>query len=273
MRTGMSKQSSLFAYLYVYKIRIQRSLAYHYDVYGNILMQCIIMFAAAFFWRALYAGETVVQGVAAEQMYIYTVVSTAMSVFFMNDVEQRVMRSVEKGTIAMDMLKPISLYGIFFFEDLGKLTALLFQNLLPILLIGSLFITVPKPVSGVAFLLFLVSLIMAYLIHWLLAACFSMWAFVAINMSPLLQVKKHLIRLLSGSIIPLWFFPDWLSNVLNCLPFVYIYQLPLDIFIGKEDMSNILPRLGIQAVWVGVLFVLFSILQKNVLKKVMVQGG
>ncbi len=269
----MTGHSNLFAYLYVYKIRIQRSLAYHYDVYGNILIQCIIMFASAFFWRALYSGETVVQGVAAEQMYIYTVVSTAMSVFFMNDVEQRVMRSVEKGTIAVEMLKPINLYGIFFFEDLGKLTALLFQNLLPILLIGSIFIAVPKPVSGVSFLLFLLSLVMAYLIHWLLAACFSMWAFVAINMTPLLQVKKHLIRLLSGSIIPLWFFPDWLASVLNCLPFVYIYQLPLDIFIGKEEVANLLPRLGIQAVWVVVLLVVFIILQKNALKKVMVQGG
>lgn len=269
----MNMHKSITAYFYVYKIRIQKSLAYHYDVYGNILMQCIIMFAAAFFWRALYAGETVVQGVAAEQMYIYTVVSTAMSVFFMNDVEQRVMRSVEKGTIAVEMLKPINLYGIFFFEDLGKLTALFFQNLIPIVLIGSIFIAVPKPASVVAFLLFIASLVMAYLIHWLLAACFSMWAFTAINMNPLLQVKKHLIRLLSGSIIPLWFFPDWLASILNCLPFVYIYQLPLDIYIGKEGMGNILPRLGIQAIWVVALFVLFMILQKNTLKKVMVQGG
>ena len=150
----MNIRKNITAYFYVYKIRIQKSLAYHYDVYGNILMQCIIMFAAAFFWRALYAGETMVQGVEAEQMYIYTVVSTAMSVFFMNDVEQRVMRSVEKGTIAVEMLKPINLYGIFFFEDLGKLTALCFQNLLPIVLIGSIFIAVPKPANMTAFLLF-----------------------------------------------------------------------------------------------------------------------
>jgi ABC-2 type transport system permease protein len=171
------------------------------------------------------------------------------------------------------MLKPINLYGIFFFEDLGKLTALMFQNLIPILLIGSIFITVPKPASAMAFLLFIVSLIMAYLIHWLLAACFSMWAFVTINMTPLLQVKKHLIRLLSGSIIPLWFFPDWLASVLNCLPFVYIYQLPLDIYIGKETMENLILRLGIQTVWVVVLLVVFVVLQKNAVRKVMVQGG
>lgn len=265
--------NNLTAYFYVYKIRIQKSLAYHFDVYGNIFMQCIIMFSTACFWRALYSVNSVVQGVEAEQMYIYTVVSTGMSVFFMNEVEHRVMHSVEKGTISVEMLKPISLYGIFFFEDLGKLTALLFQNLLPILFIGSFFIAVPKPVSATAFLLFLTSLIMAYLIHWLLAACFSMWAFVTIDMVPLLQVKKHLVRLLSGSIIPLWFFPDWLAAILNYLPFVYIYQLPLDIYIGKEEMKNLIPRMGIQISWVVVLFVLFTVLQKRILRKIMIQGG
>lgn len=268
-----SRFMNIKAYYYIYKTRIQKSLAYRFDVYGNIIMQCIIMFASAFFWRALYVGQTVVQGVDVSSMFTYTIISTAMSVFFMGDIEYRVMRSVEKGTIAVDMLKPVNLYSIFFFEDLGKITALFFQNVIPILLIGCIFITIPKPAGVGAFFLFLLSLSMAFLINWLIAACFSMWAFTAINMDPLLQVKKHLIRLLSGSIIPMWFFPKWLSSVLNCLPFVYIYQLPLDIYIGKEAMSNILPRLGIQALWVVILFTVFMILQKNATRKVMVQGG
>lgn len=261
------------AYWYVYKTRIQKSLAYRFDVYGNIIMQCIIMFATAFFWKALYRGNDLVQGVEVEQMLTYTVVSSMMSILFMTGIEMRVIRSVEKGTVATDMLKPVHLFGIYFFEDLGAVTALFFQNLLPIFIIGSLCIAVPKPASMGAFALFVVSLVMAFFINWLLAACFSMWAFTAINMDPMVQVKKHLIRLLSGSIIPLWFFPDWLAGVLNLLPFVYIYQLPLDIYIGKYSWDNILPRLGIQFAWAVVLFLLFLALQHKVTKKVLVQGG
>lgn len=261
------------AYFYVYKTRILKSLAYRFDVYGNIVMQCITMFASAFFWKALYTGQETVQGVNVEDMLVYTVMSSLMSVVFMTGIERRVMQSVKKGTVATDMLKPINLFSIYFFEDLGNMTALIVQNMIPIFIIGSLCIAVPKPVSMEAFLLFFISLIMAFFINWFLAACFSMWTFTAINMDPMLQVKKHLIRLLSGSIIPMWFFPEWLSNILNLLPFVYIYQLPLDIYIGKYETAELLPRLGIQFIWTVVLFGVFQFLQSKVTKKVMVQGG
>ena len=100
-----------------------------------------------------------------------------------------------------------------------------------------------------------------------------MWAFTAISMDALFQVKKHLIRLLSGSIIPIWFFPDWLADILNLLPFVYIYQLPLDIYIGSASELDISRRMMIQLVWFILLAGIFLLLSKKSLKKVMVQGG
>lgn len=150
---------------------------------------------------------------------------------------------------------------------------MIFQNLLPIFVIGSICISLPKPAGTRELFLFFVSLLMSFMINWLFAACFSMWAFTAINMDPMLQVKKHLLRLLSGSIIPLWFFPDWLRGILNLLPFVYIYQLPLDIYIGKYEKDMLWLRLLTQGGWVLLLFLLFFSLQRKILKRVMVQGG
>ena len=261
------------AFYYVYKTRIQKTLAYRFDVYGNIIWQCIVMFATAYFWKALYTGYDIVKGVQVEDMMTYTIVSSMMSLFFITFVEQRVIQSVEKGTVATDMLKPINLFGIYFFEDLGYTTSLIVQNVIPIFIIGSLFIGVPMPHSMPLFLLFVPSVVMAYLINWLLAACFSTWAFTAINMNPMVQVKKHLIRLLSGCVIPMWFFPEWLSDTLNVLPFVYIYQLPLDIYIGKYESDVLLQKMGIQVIWLLVLWFFFLYLQRRVVKHVLVQGG
>ena len=55
------------AYVYVYKVRIQKSLAYRFDVYGNIIWQCIVMLSTAYFWRALYKGYDLVKGVREER--------------------------------------------------------------------------------------------------------------------------------------------------------------------------------------------------------------
>ena len=154
------------AYFYVFKLQIQKALAYRFDVYSNVLGQCIVMFATAFFWKALYIGHDTVKGVSVEEMLTYTIISSAMAMIFNINVQNRVTDSVWKGTIATDMVRPISLFGLYFFEDLGNTAMLLLQNVAPIIIIGCVFITVPKPDSLMAFLLFLICLTISYLMNW-----------------------------------------------------------------------------------------------------------
>lgn len=260
-------------YFYVYKTQIIKSLTYRFDVYGNIIMQSIIMVTSAFFWRALYGDAGAVNGVDIDSMLTYIVVSAMMSVMLITNVERRIEVSVEKGTVATDMMKPINIYGVYLAEDLGSITALVAQNLIPIFVIGSLLIKLPKIVSFSHIPLFILSLLMSFFINWLVAALFGMWSFTAVNVDALIQVKKHLLRLLSGSIIPMWFFPDWFRHILECLPFVYIYQLPLDIYIGKSTDLEVAKMMLIQLIWLVVLATVFFIVQRNAAKKVMIQGG
>lgn len=265
--------STIGVYGYVIRTRIIRSLAYKFDVYGNILMQTIIMTANAFFWRALYGNSQVSAEASADDMLTYTVVSAAISIILSTNVERRITQSVQKGSIAIDMLRPVNIFGVFFAEDIGALIALVFQNLLPVLAIGCLVARPPVPASASAFALFLVSLCMAFFINWLLAVIFGMWSFRVVNMDALIQVKKHLIRLLSGSIIPIWFFPKGLRAVLELLPFAYLYQLPLDFFIGHYDTRSAARGLAVQVFWLIFLWLVFLFLQKRVTRRLLVQGG
>ncbi|MDD6038684.1 MAG: ABC-2 family transporter protein [bacterium] len=267
------KKTNIQAYIQVYRTRLIRSFHYKFEVYGNVLMQAIIMLAGTFFWRALFGSATKVQGVTVDMMLTYTVVSSMISILLTTNVERRITQSVMKGTIAIDMMRPINIFGTFLAEDLAGVTGLIFQNLIPVFVIGSLVAGLPKPASLASFWWFLLSLFMGFWINWLLAAVFGMIAFWAIDMDALIQVKKHLIRLLSGSIIPLWFFPDWLRSVLEYLPFAYLYQLPLNIYIGKYTTETLVKGLEVQLLWFVLLAVLFLFLQKRVTGKVMVQGG
>lgn len=260
-------------YNQIIKTSIIRSLTYKFEVYGNVLMQTIIMVASAYFWKALFKNADSVQNVTVDTMLVYTVVSSMVSIVLSSDVEWRIMKSVEKGTIAIDMMRPINVFSIYFAEDIAKLISLFFQNLLPVFIIGSLIVGIPKPASFSALLLFLVSLTMAFFINWFVAVMFGMISFWAIEMSAVFQVKKHLIRLLSGSIIPIWFFPDWLQNILYSLPFAYLYQLPLDIYIGKATSEDLARGMLVQAVWLVAVSVMFVLFERSVTKKVMIQGG
>jgi ABC-2 type transport system permease protein len=248
-------------------------MTYEFNVYGNIIMQTIIMITSSYFWKALYRQKSSAAGVNSEDMLTYIIMSSVLSVLLITNVERRIQKSVEKGTVATDLMKPVNLFGVYFAEDIGSIIALVFQNLLPILIIGSLLIKVPLMKDPNDLPLFLFSVLLSFLINWLIAALFGMIAFTAVNIDALIQVKKHLLRLLSGSIIPIWFFPAGVSRVLESLPFVYIYQLPLSIYIGRGDRAQHLAQMRIQLLWLVILAGVFYFVQNRVTRRVMVQGG
>lgn len=260
-------------YFQIYKMNIVRSMAYKFEVYGNILIQTIIMLSGAFFWKALLKSGGNVRGIDVDTMLTYTVVSSMISVVLTTNVERRLNLSVQKGTIAIDFMRPVDLYRVLFAENMANVTSLIFQNLIPVFVIGCVLVGVPVPSSAGNLLLFFLSLLMAFLLNWFLALLFGMWSFWLINIDALLQVKKHLIRLLSGSIIPIWFFPDWLKRMMEFLPFPYLYQLPLDLYIGRADGNAAFKGLLVQLLWLVVLIIVFEMLKRRVAQKVMVQGG
>ena len=81
-------------YLYVIKTQIIKSMTYEFNVYGNIIMQTIIMITSAYFWRALYKGQGMVGDVDAESMLTYVVLSSVLSVLLITNVERRIEKSV-----------------------------------------------------------------------------------------------------------------------------------------------------------------------------------
>ena len=260
-------------YIYVIRTQIIKSMTYEFNVYGNIIMQTIIMITSAYFWKALYKNQSMVGDVTVDSMLTYIVASSMLSVLLITNVERRIERSVEKGTVATDMMKPVNIFGVYFAEDTGSIVALIFQNMLPIFIVGSLAVKLPVMADIRDLPLFIISVTESMLINWLIAALFGMIAFTAVNIDALIQVKKHLIRLLSGSIIPVWFFPEHAAKVLNSMPFVYIYQLPLSIYIGRGSRAEHVYGIKIQTVWLMILILAFWLAQSRASRKVMIQGG
>jgi len=261
------------SYLFVSKIRIQTALAYRFNVISTILVQCLIMYAMSCFWVAAYDGAGTVSGVSQRDMITYTTISVIMGNLLTMGVQDRIARSVWSGSVALDLLKPVSIYGIYLAEDIGDAIAALFQKAVPLALVGTLLFGVPKPASLLHFILFLFSFAIGYLINWILAALLGLCAFKTLKLGPLANVKGFIMKLLSGSIFPLWFFPEGVRRVLELLPFVNIYQLPLGIYIGQYTMEEIAFHTGLQLFWCAVLWLLFNVLQKKMAAAVLIQGG
>lgn len=260
-------------YLYIMKTKIQTALSYRFDVISTIFVQCITMFAICYFWTAVYGETDSAQGVSGKDMLTYTTISILMGNLLTMNVQHRIVDSIRTGNVALDMLKPMNIYVSYLAEDFGEAVVAFFQKVLPLCIISSLMFGLPKAASAMHFFLFLCSFVCSYFINWLLAAMIGLWAFRTFSMGPMMAVKTYIIKLLSGSIIPVWFFPDMLQQVLEVLPFVNIYQTPLGIYIGKYSIQSALGHMAVQLFWDVALQAAFVALQRKMEQQVLVQGG
>ncbi len=263
----------MLAYFYIIKTRFLVSLSYRFEVLTSFFVQIILLVATVFFWKAAYSNMNAISSTALDEMIKYAIVSTFISSFFSPTVEDSLRSSIRKGNVAVDFLKPVSIMGMYFAQDIGCIISNLLQKFIPIFIFASIFFGPPLPSSLANFALSILSTALGFLILWFIDAIFGLFYFWVIDLGPIGAIKGTIIEFLSGSFIPLWFFPSQVAAVMKYLPFMYIYQSPISIYIGKTTARQAFPILLIQAFWVIMLFFCSSFLQKKAFKNVIVQGG
>ena len=102
--------------------------------------------------------------------------------------------------------------------------------------------------------LFLVSLVLAWLINFLIQALFGILAFWMEKSDALFGVWFALYSLLSGYVAPLAVFPESVRPVLMALPFRGMLGLPVEILGGFLSNTDAALEIGGQLGWVVILW-------------------
>ncbi len=123
------------------------------------------------------------------------------------------------------------------------------------------------------FLLYLVCCVFAYLINFFFNISFGFTAFVFKNLWGSNLLKNCIVGFLSGSTIPLAFFPEVFRNVLSVLPFASLSYTPVMIYMGMYTGWDIVFYLGLQIFWCIAFWGMSKLIWKAVVKHLCVQGG
>lgn len=252
---------------------LKQRLAYKLSAIGWAIMPFIDFFIIYNVWRAIYVSSPTdtLTGFTFHQMVIYACLQVMITRLTNSGVGWAVGRDVVQGDIASSLIKPISYTGRLFAIELGYKIFNFFAVGLPVLLI--VYFVLGHQFNIVEILLFFISLILSALIYFLLDLCFSMFTFYVTYIWGLQMTQYAVIRFLSGSMIPMSFFPETAQTVFKYLPFQYISYTPAMIFLGKYEGSEILFILGVQLFWVVILFMLSKILWAAATKRLTILGG
>jgi ABC-2 type transport system permease protein len=248
-----------------------REATYRMEVFTNIGSLLIRLYLMKMVWTALYAQNAAPAGVPLHAVLTYTSVALLMSLVLEIDGTRQIRDKIREGTIATDLMKPISLPLYFFSDGVGM--TLLHGILIVPALILTLFIVrvdVPAPHVLAAFAL---SFLLGYLVNFMLNFLMNCVAFWTLETFAIQLMVRWVSDLLGGQIVPLIFFPGLLQKIVLALPFAAIYSTPLLIYLGTIPPSRYAVAMTVQIGWFAAFALLAWIVWRAAQNRVVVQGG
>ncbi len=266
-----------------YKASMMDLMAYKAALFTWLIVTFFQVLCTIFLWMAVYknASSASMNGFTMQEMIVYQVfINIFTFVTFDNYTADSISSEIEDGTIAMSFVKPISYRVRFVFTNLGSFTMLALLFGLPCFTIAylSFYLVGYISVSSVwiflcHLLLFVVAQIIATMINDSIGYIFGILCFYTTASFGLNQIKTVIISFLSGTFIPLTFFPGVFKDIVNILPFAGMAQNPIMIFLGMVDIKTSLIMIAMSVGWLIVLEFFAFLLFKKASKKVTVQGG
>jgi ABC-2 type transport system permease protein len=222
-------------------------------------------------WTALYAQNAAPAGVPLHAILTYSAVALLMSLVLEVDGTRMIRDKIREGTIATDLMKPISLPLYFFSDGFGQT---LFHGLLivPALLLALLLVRVDVP-SPAVLAAFAASFALGYCVNFLLNFLMNSIAFWTLETFAIQMMVRWISDLLSGQIVPLIFFPGVWQQVMLGLPFAAIYSTPLLIYVGTIGPQQYAAVLLLQVVWLVTFAGAAGLMWRAAQRRVVVQGG
>ena len=148
------------SYRGLFKMTFKGELQYRAKAISGMMTQLFWGIMYVYLYTAFMGGK-IIEGFSIPQMASYVWLGQAFFVLRFPDLPKNCASEIENGNVCYKFVRPINLYNQWFFEHLGfKLSATLLR-FAPIVTVSLLLprdIGLMLPVSGLAFLLFILSL-------------------------------------------------------------------------------------------------------------------
>ncbi|WP_194288289.1 ABC-2 family transporter protein [Agrobacterium tumefaciens] len=200
------------------------------------------------------------------------IASTILSTWEYDRIIRNFDQSLRSGTITSDLMRPIY-HPLYLFllsagQHFGK-TAVLSVPVCAcaLLLSGAL------PEVGISIVVFLILYLVSICIAFLLNIIFAFLTTVGFSALSCEWVLRGLLQLLSGSLVPLWFFPQTVQNFAAYLPFAWVTYYPASIYAGTMSASKGVGFFAGGVFWILALGAIAAVWWNAILRRTVAGGG
>jgi len=261
------------AYLATARLSFRRYRTYGAANLSGLLTNAFFGAIRSYVFIALYQNRPVAEGydLGAALTYVWVTQALIMPVYLWG--WQEIALTIRSGGVATDLARPISYFGYWLSQDLGRALYHILFRLLPTIAIGLLLFRVRLPDDPLTWLIFPLTLLLAIVISFSFRFMINVGAFWLTDLRGLYAFALVFVNLLSGFLVPLAFFPGDLRTLVGYLPFAGMVSIPLDIFLERLSIGELLGSLALQVAWAVVFVVAAHLLLGRATRKLVVQGG
>ncbi len=272
---------ALKSYIAVVSTRFRTLLQYRIAAIAGIVTQVFWGLMKLMVFSAFYEVAQDQPPLSFESIVAYVWLGQCLFALFPYNVDPDMRAMFNSGSVAYDMLRPLSLYGYWFSRTLAFRTAPTVLRLVPGLffafvvlrLVGLDEWVMPLPPSFVAAFSFFISILLTVALSASIMMLVSISMFWLIDSRGMVNLTAGVVWVLGGMIIPLPLFPDWMQPFLSWQPFRGLCDIPFRIYSGDIAGFEIVGELMFQLAWVAILVLAGAWLMRRAQVKLTVQGG
>ncbi len=145
-------------------------------------------------------------------------------------------KQVESGALSKRLIEPNSHFLVWLLTNIGWLPSTSFYYIFAII---PLFVSVNYIPSLSSILVILFLSVLGFLIRFLIGCMIGFSAFWSTKTYGQVVFYQSFLPLITGALIPYSYFPETLRNTLTTSPFGYIIYHPMQIYLGKYSIVEI----------------------------------
>jgi ABC-2 type transport system permease protein len=277
----VSVNAALRPYVAAYRARFLLMLQYRAAALAGFATQCWWGGIKIMVYAAFYDSAAAVAPISLPDVVTYTWLGQAFLALLPWVADPEVGMSIRTGAIGYDRLRPLDAYGYWYARSLGWVLA----RALPraILMFTAAGIVLPfmgleawawqLPPSLEAAALFIPALALMIMLAVAVLMLANVVVAASLNERGVNAVLMPMVTVLSGSLVPLDFFPDALRGLLHAQPLAGLVDIPFRIYFADLRGVAALEGLALQAGWTAAMIGLGRFAMARMMRHLEMQGG
>lgn len=265
------------SYLSYFKLKFITGLQYRAAALAGMATQFFFGFVYISVYIAFYETGSGTAPMPLDELVSFLWLNQAFfALVYMWYKDKEILTMIKNGNVAYELCRPQDLYWMWFSKIFGERLSNVALRFLPVLLVA-IFLPVPYhldlSITLIRLLVFLISITLSSILMVSLVLLYHVICLFTLDEKGIVNIFMIVSDILSGLVLPIPFFPNWLKNISNFLPFRYVSDFPFRLYVGNISIEEGIISIIVQIVWITILIILGRLITKKALNKAVIQGG